>query len=133
MHAIDSIVVPFGKPLDERPPILTQAERSGIFQDAKARKEARRKERAQQGIEPGTLGKGKLVDDGGKGGGKGPDGQGREVLPGGKHKFKSINEEVGAGKKRMLRRQNQAAEHDAEVEEMEAQDSEQMQKQRLGR
>lgn len=133
MHSLDSIIVPFGKPLEERPPVLTQVERRRIFTEAKAAKEVRRKERAKQGIEAGTLGEGRLVDDGGKGGGKGPDGQGREVLPGGKHKFKGINEEAGAGKKRALKSQNQATKHDAELEKAEAKDSEKMQKQRLGR
>jgi len=41
-HTIAEIVAPFGKPLDERPALLTQAEREAIHAEARARKLARR-------------------------------------------------------------------------------------------
>lgn len=41
-HTIAEIVAPFGKPLDERPPLLTQAEREQLHADARARKLARK-------------------------------------------------------------------------------------------
>lgn len=41
-HTVAEIVAPFGKPLEERPSLLTQAERDQLHDEKRARKEARR-------------------------------------------------------------------------------------------
>lgn len=132
-HAADQILAPFGKPVDERPPLISKADQDKIFNAQRAAKEARKLERLQQGVVAGHTGPERLVDDGGAGAGKGLYGKGREVMPGGKHKFQSINEEANAGKRKVLQKQEQGRRHERDRQDMASKSTERVQKQALGR
>lgn len=132
-YAAEQILAPFGSPVDERPPLITKAEQDAIWAAQKEAKEARKLERLQQGVVAGQPGAQRLVDDGGEGPGKGVDGKGREVLPGGDHKFGSINEEAIAGKRKVLRKQDQGMRHERSRERMADKSAEKIQQQALSR
>ena len=111
MYTVSQIVAPFGKSVEERPPLLTQQEREDIHAEKRARKLERRAKRAGSS-EP-------VVD------------HGREVMEDGQHRFGKIHDESRAGSNRALRRLETARQHEKENEVAKQQDSEAVAKESL--
>lgn len=128
-HHVDTIRAPFEKNVDQRPAIYTREEYQADRAADKAEKAARAKERLAQGVVAGKEGSQRLVDDGG---GKGPDGRGRPVMPGGQHKFGKINEEAVEGKRRTQTREQKIMENDEELGEVKQKSTKKAQRRRLG-
>lgn len=132
-HTIEAIIAPFGKPLDERPPLVTAEEREALVREYKARKAERRQAREleAQALAGAGVQQVKYIDAGGEGQGKGPGGAGREVLEDGTHRFGKINAEAILGKNRAMRRMRQARQNEKDLEAAEDRSELDVQKQTL--
>ncbi|KAI9655048.1 MAG: hypothetical protein M1831_005008 [Alyxoria varia] len=126
-HTVKSVIAPFSKPLDERPPILTEEQREQI-QDEKRRQKVER--RAMRGVSSAVeeakrrgWGVGQMYEEANKEGHhverEKTVEHGREVLPGGKHKFGKINEEAQRGKAKTMNRIEKGIRNEEEREKVE--------------
>lgn len=127
MHTVSAIVAPFGTPLTERPQLLTQEERETVYLEKRLRKMERRRakeaeemalkreEKVVKGKEAGEKGRGNKTNEVSK-----QEEHGRQVLPGGLHKFGKINEEMLRGKKRVDEREAKVEESVVRQQEVEA-------------
>lgn len=117
-HVVKEILVPFGEPIEARPPVPTEEERAQKINDARAAKQERRQLRhaaasgskeaidklramgadAGQGVQVGVSATKKDVQKGrvGKQGQKLPEG----ALPGGKHAVGKIQERAMANRQK---------------------------------
>jgi len=127
MHTVSAIVAPYGIPLTERPRLLTQEERETVYLEKRLRKMERR--RARETDEEGSGQEGKVVrgkEASEKGRGNktntvsSQEEHGRQILPGGLHKFGKINEEMLRGKKRVEEREAKVEENVVRKQEVEA-------------
>lgn len=128
-HHVNSIVAPFEKPVDQRPPLYTREEYLADRAKEKEEKLERKEERLRQGVVAGKSGPQKLVDAGGK---KGPDGKGRQVMPGGEHKFGSINEEAITGKRRTQQAKGKVSANQEDLAKVQKKPQKDIQKPALG-
>ena len=124
-HVVQEILVPFGTPIDQRPPVLTRAESQAQYEAKRGEKLQRRSLRraAAQGVESAIEKLKTLGLDAGQGVGAGvgeknvkkagllgnkgqklPGG----VLPGGKHAVGKIDERAKHNKEQAVKRNEQA-------------------------
>ncbi|KAL9054207.1 MAG: hypothetical protein Q9162_004315 [Coniocarpon cinnabarinum] len=152
-QTVAAIVAPFGKPIDERPPLYTAQQRAEIADTKRKAKVQRRasrgvasaiREARERGWEvetPTVGGWGALHDEAQSAGGapkpdRPKDAMGRSVLPGGRHKFGGkgeggVNKEAAHGAARTSTRLNKAREQEAEREETANQSTEEVAKANL--
>lgn len=109
-HTVAQIIAPFGKAIEERPPLLTPEEREAAYAGKRAKKLARQASRT--GSEP-------TIE------------HGREVMEGGFHQFGKIQDESREGKNRALRRLESARQHEQENEIAEQRSQDEVAKERL--
>jgi len=159
-HTIAEIVAPFGKPLDERPALLTQAEREKIHAEARARKLARRagkevpsapkttaaqmvarRSRTSSASPPGTINSLLGMEQGGAVSKSQSDfssqggiqmEHGRQVMEGGMHRFGKIQDEAQKGKQRAMGRVNQAMQNAKDLEAVKARSQKEVAREALG-
>lgn len=139
-HVVASIVAPFGKPIEERPPVPTPDERLAAYKAKRFAKLKRRELRvraakgdeeaikelrdlgldAGDGVEAGTGQKANIQSKAarsGKGAALGQKGQKlpKGVLPGGQHEVGKIDARAKANKEKTLRLQAKAKENSVEA------------------
>ena len=131
-------MAPFGKPIEDRPPLLTTEQRQAL---ADEKRKAKVQRRASRGI-------GSAVSEAKRRGWeyvkqspadepeRPKDARDRSVLPGGLHKFGGkgeggINKEAMEGANKTLRRLEKAKEHEAEREEVEQEPAEKIARETL--
>lgn len=133
LHTVSAILAPFGIPLSERPPLLTQEEREQVYLQKRLRKLERRHQRELEAQELKAQSKGREAVTRGKDSGLKDRGNptqevlqqeehGRTVLPGGLHKFGKINEEAQKGKRRAEGLNEKVVENQVRRHDVEAQD-----------
>lgn len=149
-HVVDTIVAPFSKPLDERPPILSAEQRALIREEKRKPKVERRAARGVQSAIEEARRKGWTAgtDDGIAGVFKEAEKEGanveretvmqhgRTVLPGGLHRFGGkgeggIEKEAWTGKQKAMKWEQKGVEHEAEREEVENKSTEEVARAKL--
>lgn len=114
LYEVSRIINPFGKPVAERPPILSTLERRVVEErEAAAQMEAQQEAAGSENVEQQG------------------DGANRETLPQGLHKFGAINDEAIVGKRRTLKRQGQSRKQQDKLKNVKAKDDARYQKESL--
>lgn len=125
MFTVSEILAPFSTPVSERPPLLTQEQRDAIIDEKRRGKVERR---ALRGV-PSALEEGRrrgwsvpaMYDEANREGHNVERAttvsDGREALPGGRHKFGKIGDEAKFGANRALSRMEKGKQNEKEKDE----------------